>query len=217
MHGCDKCDKKFKTMEDLNEHKQHHVPTFKKKMEVPLSECKQCDKKFKTQEDLNVHAESHVKNNPKVEFPCDKCGRIYSNMSKLRRHDWRSHREIECNICGDILESRQDIGIHRKIEHQMLRKITCKFFPDCIDEDECFFEHKDINDQTEINENYQQNDFCPNGESCEDQSCQYSVWKHKKSVFCKFQATCNRLHCNFKHNIERKAFLGVGPLNNRRK
>ena len=62
-------------------------------------------------------------------------------MNKLRRHDWRNHREIECNICSEIIENRQQISEHRRTKHQMYRKIQCTFFPDCYDGDECFFEH----------------------------------------------------------------------------
>jgi hypothetical protein len=57
-------------------------------------------------------------------------------MSKLRRHDWRNHRVVECNICGETLMSRQEIGSHGQIEHQLYRIASCKFFPDCIDDDE---------------------------------------------------------------------------------
>ena len=35
-------------------------------------------------------------------------------MSKLRRHDWRSHRQVSCNICDEVIESRQEISNHRK-------------------------------------------------------------------------------------------------------
>ena len=183
-----------------------------------LFECDQCDKKFKETSELKDHMKYHIQVNNKSETKCDKCDKKYSNMSKLRRHDWRSHREIECNICGDKLESRQDISLHRQIEHQMFRKVTCKFFPECIDGDECFFEHKD-NNQAEMNKNSKNVDICPNGEKCSDQSCSYSEWKHIKgyNALCKFQANCNRVNCMFVHNVQRKAFLGAGFLNSKEK
>ena len=67
-------------------------------------------------------------------------------MSKLRRHDWRSHRQIDCNICGENLQSRQEISGHRKSVHQMYRKLKCRFYPDCIDDNKCLFEHEDESD-----------------------------------------------------------------------
>ena len=129
-------------------------------------------------------------------------------MSKLRRHDGRNHRAVECNLCGVMLESRQEISQHRQTEHQMDRKMYCKFFPECIDGDECLFEHKTAAKQG-----------CVNGESCSDQSCQYSENSHKdvRNVLFRFQANCNRLNCVFKHNVERKAFLGACFSNLKRK
>ena len=115
---------------------------------------------------LNTHVETH---NTKNEVQCNKCDEIYSDMSKLRRHDWRTHRNIECNICGKNLKSRQEIGEHRKTEHKMDKKIKCKFYPDCIDGNECFFIHG-----AELAENVQKRSkYCPSGETRRNQSCEY--------------------------------------------
>ena len=98
----------------------------------------------------------------------------------------------------------------------MFKKIVCKFPPGCIDGDECFFEHSDPRPY-----NYEpskNNYFCTNGEQCLDQSCQFSEAKHMKpNSSCRFQENCNRLSCVFKHNVERKAFLGEGSLNKKGK
>ena len=136
-------------------------------------------------------------------------------MSKLRRHDWRSHREIECNICGEMLGSRQEISSHRQIEHQMSNKIICKFYPDCIDGDECFFEHEENRSKTSSSNYNLDSETCPNGGKCDDQSCKFSEWKHLKSSqgLCKFKGNCSRMNCTFVHKVERKAFLGEGQLN----
>ena len=72
---------------------------------------------------------------------CNKCEKEYNDMSKLRRHDWRDHREVPCNICGDLIENRQNIGNHRKTKHNIFKKVLCRFFPDCLDGNECFFAH----------------------------------------------------------------------------
>ena len=62
-------------------------------------------------------------------------------MSKLRRHDQRCHREIECNKCGETIASRQDLKRHRELEHQ----VFCRFFPNCMDEEECLYEYDENN------------------------------------------------------------------------
>ena len=58
---------------------------------------------------------------------------IKCNMSKLRIHDWRIHREIECNICCMSLNCIKEISDHRKTEHQIFKKIRCKYYPNCIE------------------------------------------------------------------------------------
>ena len=57
--------------------------------------------------------------------------------------------------------------------------------------------------------------FCERGDSCMDQSCEFSEAKHIKirGIDCRFQEKCNRLNCIFKHNTEMKTFLGAGLRN----
>ena len=169
---------------------------------------------FKESNELMDHELSHKQKN-KEEYNCVKCEKVYCDMRKLRRHDWRSHRSIECTICGEMLDNRQDIGTHRQNVHKMHRKIPCRYFPDCFDDDECLFDHKSSSD--EVNSL----PICPNGSDCSDQTCTFSEKSHKslKADLCRFQAKCNRSGCLFKHtvtSVTRKTFLGGSPLNQRR-
>ena len=178
--------------------------------------CINCGKTFQTNEKLKEHEVIHEKQTKPTEYNCTKCDKAYVSMSKLRRHDWRSHRVVDCSICGETLSSRQEIGCHRQNEHQLSRIANCKFFPNCIDENECFFKH----DQVEVHgESNGSRYFCKEGENCSDQSCSVSEANHKKSrsILCKFQANCNRLNCSFKHNVERKSFLEEGISNSEEK
>ena len=137
VHVCHICDKSFQTDELFHTHKEEHSHTL-------INDCKTCgenfnnpeqlvehkekhcmtqqigrnqfDKSFKGDDDLNEHAKIHTQ---EKEFKCTKCDKIYGEMSKLRRHDWRSHRNIDCNICGELLESRKQISEHRRIVHKM--------------------------------------------------------------------------------------------------
>ena len=92
----------------------------------------------------------------------------------------------------------------------------CRYFPDCVDGNECLFSHDQSSDY-----NYTQSEsnlFCPNEENCSDQSCVFSEARHMKGrVMCRFQENCNRLYCTFKHVNERKAFLGEGSSNRNEK
>ena len=127
-------------------------------------------------------------------------------MSKLRRHDWRDHRELPCNICGDLIVNRRSISNHRITKHQIFKKVLCRFYPDCLDEDECVFAHEN---RSQFKEN---SSYCQSGVNCSDQACKFSESQHKnvKQISCRFQANCTRKFCYFQHSVERIAFLGEG-------
>ena len=93
----------------------------------------------------------------------------------------------------------------------MFRRITCKFYPESIDGNKCFFVHEPSS-TVETDTNF--NVTCPNGQKCTDQSCKFSDTNHKdiEDILCKFQANCNRIKCLYKHCIERKSFLGLCQL-----
>ena len=224
MYSCNFCEQKYTTVNDFNQHMQKHRDNRSFK-------CRNCNESFETQDQLKNHMINHEdiensrkfvnnhkeirKHNPEPEkirhqeeLKCRKCVKTYSTMVKLRRHDWRSHRQVPCNICEETIESRQEISNHRKLKHNMLRKVACKFYPACYDGDECFFSHE--NSENSIADQDKPSPFCPNGIECSDQLCQYGEYSHKnvKEIDCKFQANCNRKNCPFVHSVERKAFLG---------
>ena len=92
----------------------------------------------------------------------------------------------------------------------MFRRIFCIYFPNCVDEDECLYEHEKSTAE-EVN-------ICSKGKECNDQSCTFSEKQHSNArPSCKFQAGCNRLNCAYKHSFSRKSFLEVGSLNRKRK
>ena len=200
--NCDNCDASFSLKKDLMEHTK--VQRTGKEFE-----CRQGEKTATEKIVLEEHAESHVKDSDMEEYSCNKCDKTYSDMRKLRRHDWRSHRSIQCVICSEMIESRQEIASHRQDKHQMFRKVICRYFPDCYDDDECLYEHN------------LREDSCPNGQKCTDQACSFSEQNHKRrSVnlnLCRYQEKCNRIGCIFKHNSTRSTFLGPSQSNKRGK
>ena len=200
---CSVSENKFKTMNELGVHEKSHEP---EKVKQRYS-CNICGHNLETQAKLWEHKKDHTSiSSENKRVKCNKCEKDYSNMSKLRRHDWRAHREIDCNICDEKLKSREEIKDHRQIKHRMPRKIACKFFPDCIDEDECLYSHEELEKTKNV---------CADGDMCLNQSCEFSEANHlkSKSILCKFQENCNRINCTYKHTTERKAFLGVSWLN----
>ena len=164
--NCTKCGEKFSNKEQLSRHTTKHEVNHQFNCE-----CDVCDRRFEAKINMDNHKTTHTQ---VPDHKCCKCDKIYSTMNKLRRHDWRSHRSIDCNICGENLESRDQISTHRKIVHKMFKRIKCKFFPNCLDEDECFFIHEDTS-SIEITDNQ----HCLEGENCKEQSCEFSVKEHK--------------------------------------
>ena len=138
-YSCEKCGEQYKTEEDVKVHKNNvhgnKAATFN---------CEKCTAVFITVSDLRNHMKYHRNDEIIEDFPCQKCTKIYLTMSKLRRHDWRNHREIMCNSCGDNLPSRQELKEHRASKHQMMKKVYCRYFPNCLDEDECLYVHEKI-------------------------------------------------------------------------
>ena len=202
---CDFCEEIYQTPGELKNHLGSHTSV---RTEINDMKCKQCNVIFQHEHELKKHLETHATDTRTFGVKCSKCDKIYSTMSKLRRHDWRSHRCVECTICGEEVPSREDISEHRRSKHDITTRSVCKFFPNCIDEDECFFVHRINNTETE------NIDSCPRGENCQDQTCTFSEWKHKSKVtLCKFQTQCTRINCPYKHIAKRKAFLGQGNSN----
>ena len=90
----------------------------------------------------------------------------------------------------------------------MFRKTKCRYYPNCIDQEECFFVQEE---ETDSRENlYRQERYCPEGENCINQSCKYDESKHKnmKDILCRFQERCTKSECAYKHEAERSSFLG---------
>ena len=145
------CDLKFESQKSLTNHKLKHTP------EGDLFNCDKCNEVFQSKGDIIKHLGVH---NEESDIKCSKCEKVYKNMSKLRRHDWRSHREIDCNICGIKLRNRGEISTHRRMEHQMYRTAKCRFYPNCIDAEECFFQHDEKSNNKDEESGNKKSKFC---------------------------------------------------------
>ena len=213
-YNCKICDIEFDYENKLKEHTEgEHSNSRKQLNDRMVYRCRICDNRSETVKELEDHMKCrHGQGDEMPSFSCNKCDKQYYSMDKLRRHDWRSHRQIECNMCGQTIESRHGIREHREKEHGMFKIVYCKFFPNCLDGDECLFEHGKSNDVKGGVE------FCAQGKNCNDQSCKFSEQRHLKlKEICKFQSNCNRLNCIYVHTGPRKAFLEEGFLKSIRK
>jgi hypothetical protein len=160
--------------------------------ETHKCKCNECDESFEFERELKAHRQSHSSKSEKQQssigqFNCLKYDKVYGDMRKMRRHDWRSYRSTECIIYKETLDNRQEIVNHRETKHNMSRKIACCYFPDCYDDEECLFDHIRLSDG-EGNPT-----VCPSGLNCSDQSCTFSEQNHRsvKHDLGRFQEKCN--------------------------
>ena len=192
-HICGHCAESFETQRTLIEHVGFHHDNAQIDNISDVIECSLCEEKFNDKGGYEHHMTKHKK------MKCRNCDKSYSDMNSLRRHDWRSHRAVKCNICDESLKSRQELSSHRQIRHRISRKQICRYYPDCLDGDECLFSHD--------------SSVCRSGDSCIDQSCEK---QHRSAPItsCKFQENCNKADCRYKHFVPRKAFLEEVQGNN---
>ncbi len=84
-HRCKACGKTFHYMYTLRTHVQTHAAD-------KIHTCGICGKHLESPESLVQHLQSHTKRNK-----CDKCGKQFSNISRLKRHK-RLHRPKGLNV-----------------------------------------------------------------------------------------------------------------------
>ena len=105
-HKCNVCDKAFKRISHLGEHKKIH--------KKPLFDCGQCEKAFLNNSKLNRHMRVHTGEKP---FDCNVCGQTFRTTGNAKRH-MRTHNEserFECLVCKKRMSSRNSLISHNRI------------------------------------------------------------------------------------------------------
>ena len=123
-YKCNKCNKKFMTRANLNNHIKHHPETVTKI-------CCGCKKHFLNDEDLEEHArEIHEPNRVPIDenrpFECEMCFRRYPSRKSLISHK-RKATQYQCEECGEIFLKKSYMDTHNKEMHTMVieKKICC--------------------------------------------------------------------------------------------
>lgn len=168
-----------------------------------------------------------------VSCKCNKCPKEYETMDKVRRHEFRAHKIVDCFHCGQKIRNRVELQKHKQNEHRMMKVPECKYFQEgkCLDGEECLYDHqKRILNQhpheeqaqplfhkQQVESRSQKYSQCRNGPSCNDQD-HFGPSGHliKSEVKCRFQETCYKETCPFKHTVQREAFLEVGAKTRQR-
>ncbi|KAH7710153.1 zinc finger protein [Aphelenchoides avenae] len=103
VHECDQCEKKYKRLGDLREHKQTaHA-------EAGRFVCDECGK-ICPHKKASRHMETHTGQS----CECDVCGTIHRNASALALHKLRAHSEAKhpCEHCGKVFRVASDLRKH---------------------------------------------------------------------------------------------------------
>ena len=217
---CTLCDKTTESRQSLKHHKQS-IHNMTKTLKCKFSSKELCidgDECLYTHEEPTDKVEISIQNNAesnsvKNTISCQNCDKTYTTDFEIKRHIWRSHQEVECILCGQVLCSRQELEKHKRQSHGITKIKPCRFWSSggCVDGDECLFSHETIpNTFYNINEtpeaDLKKDKYCKMGIKCARQ-CGISDEGHKKvkNILCKFNKKCTKQQCYFKHTAENGA------------
>ncbi|CAH0400674.1 unnamed protein product [Chilo suppressalis] len=91
-------------------------PSQKNQKYIPAV-CPECNRTFSNKYNMFTHMKSHSEKEVK-KFPCDKCGKSYSNSGNLKIHKRVSHDGIlkfSCIFCGEAFPNRFECDNHKRI------------------------------------------------------------------------------------------------------
>ena len=106
FYYCDKCEKKFNSKGELNDHVQvvHQEVEFK---------CDLCPQSFKTRIMRDGH--KRVAHNSDKRYECEVCHKRFNQICLKERHE-RVHAEpqFECRFCKKRLKTRENLESHER-------------------------------------------------------------------------------------------------------
>ena len=117
---CDICQGSYKTITDLNWHKNRHTKPDKYK-------CRFCSKPFFDKSKMMNHEESmHIKSG---KFRCNICYKCFGSQLNLNLH-MKIHLGIKdyiCSECGHATTQKYSLVIHHRTVHQKLKLFKCQY------------------------------------------------------------------------------------------
>uniref|UniRef100_A0A8D8PYL6 Zinc finger protein with KRAB and SCAN domains 8 n=1 Tax=Cacopsylla melanoneura TaxID=428564 RepID=A0A8D8PYL6_9HEMI len=117
IHECPTCGKKWRTVSELNAHKQTHS-------DLRPFVCEICGQGYKMRKALLVHVGMHNGIHP---FTCSYCNKSFTQKVGLEKHMYihTQTRRFQCDLCGKGFIHLKSYQIHKMI-HSGERHIKCQ-------------------------------------------------------------------------------------------
>lgn len=116
--ACDLCDKTFNFASNLSKHRKNvHRAMFS-------HACQRCDRRFAFAEDLKNHI---IKSHTSERLHCNLCGKTFSCMSTLRKHQKSVHQKLRafaCSQCDKRFYSSFELNRHMLMHTGMCFNVT---------------------------------------------------------------------------------------------
>ena len=123
-YKCNICDDNFTASSSLKRHllDQHKIgeseeSIYPEKLNVFI--CQVCDSVFHRKDHLKAHDMTHIE---RTKFTCDQCGKQFTVMSSLTRHQQihkRKDDKYKCDICHKTFLSNGSLGRHKEGVHKL--------------------------------------------------------------------------------------------------
>ena len=129
---CNKCNKKFENVKDLQDHRKEESScetSFK---------CDECGKTFRNQNQLNVHEKRHEK------FECEECGNEYNFEGLLEKHNEAVHGSMK--IFCHYFNNDKDCPFDDQCIFAHEESPKCKYGKGC-ERMLCMFQHEESDEE----------------------------------------------------------------------
>ena len=55
-------------------------------------------------------------------YECEECGAIFYTQEDLEKHNREVHSRFRCDICGETFDSERELEVHNRITHPEIQK-----------------------------------------------------------------------------------------------